>query len=627
MMKMRELISRKSQRLAACTVAVASACGSQAQTAQQILYTDEFGVVRLQKDAASEAELVPGNLGLGEDNSALHVSVRNPGIRINGDLTLGNVVSNGTTVFKVNESRNTVTGLLSTEGQRLEFTLSPNVTPLSPSGGQNHTIKDGTGSGKINTQSLFMGGTETFGITLSGSVKDGARYRLIESNTAINVNNQSGTRLDITDVTSQGRTNCQVCRVTDNSFVITSRVYVESESDGAWRYVTFEASRTSDVYITKSNSLGHFSNNAAYTLGTIAKNGYQLGDLTTAITTIDLDSYGYGHTMEHLAVQAKRLAPIANNSYIRSALAVSDLLSNVLDDRLISLRRDGPGRDKGNSQRFWVQPFGNKAKQSGLDDYDGYRLTTTGLSMGYDHALDDAWIGASFSAADSRIDQLNFRAGDASSINSLMFRLYAAKEISTLYVDGSLGSARHDYSGSRRTAIDRVARDGFTSTDLHARFGVGYRIKLKDPRSVLVPYMNVAVSRISQPEYTETTAGDLGLTYDAKNFHRIRSVLGVRYNTESRIGSSHSFTTMHVAWGREKGLGNLDIKSRYSGPTPAEYTGFITPASKFDRSLVSLGLSSTIALSEAVGVKLGTELEHRRGYNSVGVQAKALWVF
>jgi outer membrane autotransporter protein len=633
-MKKLELIIRESLRLTICALAVASACGSQAQTVRQILFTDDSGDVRLQKgpvitdaDLEPGSLLVPGSLGLGESNSALEVTVRSPGVRINGNLTLGNVVTNSTTAFKVNESRNTVTGLLSTEGQRLEFTLSPNATPVSPPGAQNLNVRDGTGSGRITTHSLFMGGTETFGITLNGSLKDAAKYRLIESDTAINVNNQSTTRLDFNDVTSQGVANCQVCRVTDNSFVITSRVYVESESDGTWRYVTYEASRSSDVYITKSNSFGHFSNNAAYTLGNIAKNGYQLGDLTTAITMIDLDSHGYGDTMEHLAVQAKRLAPIANNSYIRSAFTVSDLLGNVLDDRLISLRRDGPGRSKDDGPRFWLQPFGNKAKQSGVDDYDGYRVTTSGFSMGYDHALDDSWVGASLSVANSRLDQLNFRAGDTSSVNGLMFRLYAVREIGAMYIDGAVGMGRHDYSGSRQTAIDRVARDSFTLSDLNAKFGIGYRIKLKDPRSVFVPYMQVTISEISQPEYTETGAGDLGLNYDAKNFRRIRSVLGLRYNTESRMGDSHSFTTMHVAWGRDKIFDNLNIQSRYSGLTPAEHTSFMTPVSEFDRSLVMLGLSSTIALSKTASLRLGTELEHRRGYYNAGVQARATWAF
>lgn len=616
---------RYQHHLSACALAVAGVCGAQAQTVDQTLFTDGNNVVQLQQ--GSTLTPVPGSLGLGVANSTVNVTVLSPGVTINGNLTLGNVVSNGSTVFNVNDSRNTVTGLLSTEGQRLNFTLTPNVTTQSPAGVQNLDVKDGVGSGKIVTQSLFMAGTETFGITLNGSLKDGAKYRLIESTAAINVNNQSASRPDFNDVTSQGTANCQVCRVTDNSYVITSRVYVEDDLNSTWRYVTYEVSRTSDVYITKSNTLGHFSNNAAYTLGNIAKNGYQLGDLTTAITKIDLAQYGYGDTLDHLAVQVKRLAPIANNAYMRGAFTVSDAMANTVDDRLNNLRRDVPGQNKTDGERFWLQPFGHKAKQSGVDDYDGYQLSTSGISMGYDRAVDDARIGGSFSVAGSKLEQLNFRQGDASDVQSVMVRLYATREIDALYMDGALGVGRHAYSGTRQTAIDRVAHDSFTSTEWNAKIGLGYRIKLVDPRSVITPYMNVTVSHISQPEYTETGAGDLGLNYDAKNFQRVRAQAGLRYNTESRIGSSPTFTTMHLGWGHDTGFGNLDIQAHYSGPTPREYTGFVTPVSTFDRNFVQLGLGTVIGLSKTTSLQLRADTEHRRGYNSLGVQAKAQWLF
>ena len=610
-----------------CALAVASVFPASAQTISQNLYTNGAFVYLDQNTGTGPVVDVTNGVQLGVANHPVDVTVSSPGVSINGDLILGNTVSNSSTIFRVNDTRNTVAGQFGTEGQRLLFTLSPNVTPQSSAAASNLDVKDGVGSGKITTQSMYMGGTETFGVNLTGSLKDGAKYHLIESNTPISIQNATGTPPSFSDVTSLGTSNCQVCRVTDNSYVMTSRLYVESDSGGSLRYVTYEVSRAADVYIQASNTAGHFSNNAALTLGTIARNGYQLGDLVTAINKIDLDGYGYGDTMSHLAVQVKRLAPIANNSYVRSAFTVSDHMTDIVDDRLNSLRRDVPGKVQELGDRFWMQPLTHTAKQSGVDDYDGYKLYTSGVMLGYDQVADGAAMGAAVSTASSSLDQLAFRQGDSSSIQSFGANLYASRELGAYYIDGMLGAGKHTYAGTRQTAIDRVAGDSFSMTERSIKLGMGYRIRLQTPRSSLVPYFSVMDTQLTQAAYTETSAGDLGLSYESKTFRRSQSQAGLRYNTEGSLGNTPVFTTMHIAWGWDTGLSNLNVQAHYSGPTSTDYTGFETPAAALNRNLIHLGIGSTFGWSAVTRLQIRFDMEHRRGYNSAGAQANAIWMF
>ncbi len=608
-------------RLSACALAVASALDAQAQTVNQSLYSS--GPTTWYYDGTTIAPAT-GNVDIGVTNRPVDVTVYSPGVTINGNLTLGNVVVNSSTVFRVNESRNTVTGLLSTEGQALRFTIAPNVSvPVSNANYLN--VKDGVGSGKINTQSMFMGSTETFNTHLTGSLKNGATYHLIESVTDIG---SSSAKPDFNDVTSQGTSNCQTCKITDNSYVITSHLYAEDATPGSGRYITYQATRTADVYVTASYTQGHFSNNAAKTLGNIAMNGYQQGDLVNAISTLDLDDYGFGDTKDHLAVQVQRLAPIANNSYIRSAYTISDVMNSIVENRLYSLRQKSPGQAKGDEQqRAWIRLFSNVAKQSGVDDYDGYRLGTNGMMVGFDHNFAGTWVGATASFAASSLRQVGFRNGDRSIIHSHEVNLYATRDFGPLYVNGMAGLGHHAYNGSRQSAIDRVAHDQFQVNESFLKLGVGYRFRLNDPRTVITPYLDVTSSRMHQPEYTETDAGDFGLNYDDKNFNRVRTVAGVRYQTESRIFSLPTFTTLHIGVGNDSGLNNLDVTARYSGSTSRDYTSFTTPVASYDRHLLNLGGGVTLGLNKTTSVQLNAEMEHRRSYNSAGVHAKATWVF
>ena len=611
-------------QLSACALAASAALNVQAQIVEQTLSTSA-GTTQFFDGTTTST--VPGNLGLGIIDTPVGVTVLGSGITISGDLTLGNVVTNSSTIFRVNESRNTVTGLLSTEGQALRFVLTPNLTPTSPLPNTTYlNVNDGVGSGKITAGSVLLGATDTVGIRLTGSLKNGASYRLIES--ATDIGGLAQTDFDFNDTLSQSVANCLVCRVTDNSYVITSRIYGENNSGGDWRYVTYEATRAPDVYVTASYTQGHFSNNAANTLGAIASNGYQLGDLVTAVNTLDLDENGFGDTAEHLAVQAKRLAPIANNSFVRSAFAVSDLSSAIVDDRLGNLRRQAPGQAKDDRQNGWVRLFANASKQSGVDDYDGYRLGTTGMAFGYDRTVGGGTrVGGMFSVANSSLRQTGFRDGNDTDIRSAQLNIYGSHEWGALYVHGMAGVGRHAYSGSRQTAINRTADADFTSKEVFTKMGLGYRIRLKDVRSVVTPYVDVTFSKLSQPGYTETGAGDLGLNFDAKSSNRARTLAGLRYQTESRIGGIPAFTTLQVAVGHDGGMGNLDVNASYSGATSSAYTRFVTPTSAFERSFVNLAGGVTLGLSQASSLQLRADMDHRKGATGFGLQAKANWSF
>ena len=524
------------------------------------------------------------------------------------------VVNQGSTNLVVGNNRARVAGTLNADGGRFNFTLSPNATASTPQyASSNHDIKNGSDTGKVSTNNLVLSGGESFGITLGGSLRDGAKFSMIGSDHVIT---GDGFQYNVSE-NGNGQ-------ISDNSFVIDSGAAVDTGSQSI--NLVYAASRANEQYISKSATEGHFSNPAALALGKIAREGRQLGDLVTAINLFDIDN-PFVYDEASLAVQVKRLAPIANNAYVQSALASSDRMLSEVDDRLASLRGDIPTMNAAQNQTGWANMFFNTGKQTGFDDYDGFKVSTTGVGFGFDRSTENGWIGTALSASTSKIDQLDFRVGDQATLSHQQASIFGAREWGAAYFDGTFSMGRYELTGKRTAAVGRTASALYNMYSMDLKSTVGYRIKLQDGKTVISPMMGLEVTQLEQPRYTETGAGDLGLTVDAQSYQRLRSTIGVRFNTESRFGNTPTYTTAYLAYNRDSGLENMDVRASYSGTTDAQYTGFTTTAAALQRNQFELGAGTTLALSKTSSLQLRYDLQHRQSFNAQGVQAKAVWKF
>lgn len=553
------------------------------------------------------------------------ISVVTVNANVTGDVVVVNSIVNGgplgSTTVVLGEGRYGVTGALNTNGGNFNFTLAPNSTPSTPQyADANLNVKDSTGTGQLQANSLVMSGAENFDIHLTGSLRNGANSKVIATQ-----------RVVIVDAVSMAhgtapwtRTESGNGQIKDNSFVINSSVAVDTASQGI--NIVYTASRSNEEYISKSATEGHFSNPAALALGTIAREGRQLGDLVTAINLFDIDN-PFVYDEASLAVQVKRLAPIANNAYVQSALASSDRMLSEVDDRLASLRGDIPTMNAAQNQTGWANMFFNTGKQTGFDDYDGFKVSTTGVGFGFDRSTENGWIGTALSASTSKIDQLDFRVGDQATLSHQQASIFGAREWGAAYFDGTFSMGRYELTGKRTAAVGRTASALYNMYSMDLKSTVGYRIKLQDGKTVISPMMGIEVTQLEQPRYTETGAGDLGLAVDAQSYQRLRSTIGVRFNTESRFGNTPTYTSAYLAYHRDSGLENMDVRASYSGTTDAQYTGFTTTAAALQRNQFELGAGTTLALSKTSSLQLRYDLQHRQSFNAQGVQAKAVWKF
>lgn len=550
------------------------------------------------------------------------------------DTSFGSLTMNSYTTYMSGENVSAISGLLKTDGAALGFDLRPTAARALATSAQRVSIQAG---------SLYLNSGERIGLNLLGSLKNNVSKDLIRASaldpdTLALFNRTSNRPWPAAEVSGASYTIGQLPasdKVSDNSYVIDSSVDLVSCGTNCYA-LRYTATRAEDAYISKATGVaGHFSNNAALKLSKIAYNGVQSGDMATVIDRLDLNDYGFGNNGSNLAVQSKRLAPIANNAYPMATLGFSDYMLSTTDERLQTLRGGSvPGQAKRDGNTFWVSGFTHSGRQSGFtyqsefNTYDGYSTSLSGLTVGSDRKIDNGWLGATISMSNAEISQQGFRTGDKAKVNGMQLGLYGTQEFGATYVQGGLAWSTHDLDGTRATAIGRTANDKFTMTTSDARVGLGYRIRMADGKTVVAPFVGLQYAQINLPAHTETGAGDLSLQYAAKDYARTRLQTGVRYTTESRILGRPTYFNLMGDVSYDKGLRNMDVDAAFTGSTVLNGgLGFTTPVAPVDQTVFHLGAHTSVALTKTASLQIKLDLEHRRTYNAQGVQVKGLWLF
>ncbi len=465
------------------------------------------------------------------------------------------------------------------------------------------------------TGGLTMNGAEKVNVTLLGSMRDGQTIKLID---AVSTNSNA----------------LNAATLVDNSFVI------ETATSRVGGDLVMTATRANNQYIAKSATTGHFSNAAALRLGTLAANGdttnnpgtNYTSDMQTVFNKLDLNEWGFGNNEANLAKQVKRLAPISNGSIAQSAIDAGNLALNTMGNRMASLRADKApvgiaGAEVEGRDGQWIKLVGNNSKQNAKGDYDGYSANTSGLVWGADTRIDkDALLGVGLSATNTRVSQSGFRSGDSNSITSYEIAGYGAYQFTEeFYGEGSLSYARHNITGSRLTALDRVAKADYSANQLTGRLGIGYRFVL-DNKQTLTPMLNLESSSLSSGAYTETGADALNLKLNSQKLTRTRTSLGLRYLAENTTDAGTVYRPELTAAIYRDGSGTTkDTVAAFEG----DLTGntFSTTNAVLGRSGYNLAAGVSILNSKTSLVQLHLGYDHREGFSSTSARIKARWDF
>jgi uncharacterized protein with beta-barrel porin domain len=403
----------------------------------------------------------------------------------------------------------TGTGVITVnDGATLNFAVG--TTPWSANaGGSINTAASSSISGGTGSTLVFnTAGTGTqVNVSLLGSLNDGQTYSLI-------------------DVAAAGANTAIPATLNDNSFVINTAL---SRTGGD---LVLTATRANNEYIVKSGTAGDISNAAALRLGTLAANGTAYtADLQTVLNKLDIDQWGFGNNASNLATQAKRLAPIANNSLNLGALQSSTIVGDSLGMRMHQLRIPETAKPY-EAKGAWVRTLNGESTQKAATRYDGYKSSVTGLALGLDaYPNRDALVGAAFTYTTNKISQQDFRLGDEAAIQGSHLSVYGAYNFTPeLFADATATGSWFSTKGNRNAVVGRNAKFDFDSKAASGKINLGYRFKLGQTASYLTPLMSYQHTLMSQPGYAETEAGDIGLVVAGqKRVTQKQAAIGVRF--------------------------------------------------------------------------------------------------
>jgi len=545
---------------------------------------------------------------------------------LNSDTTLTSTTLLGTTggasnkalILDLGESDLTVSGLL--EGQGAHFATTVNSFASSDGlimDGSSTMGIDASRTGQVIAQELIeqtSGNPGNFKILLdlNSSLENGANF-VFAQETAGNSGNTF----------SYSVTDTENSRLYDTSYVINSsaaRAIDDSNNESV--VVTF--SRANDEYILKSNTRNHQSNDAALKLGTIAADGVALGDLQTALTRLDINEFGYGDSANNLATEVKRLAPIANNSTMIAAFNHVELVGQSVDQRFSVRRGNWTGyRDLDSS--VWFKVHQQNTQSSGsvpvatataqdTAGHNGFAMASAGITAGADVKTANSLVGVSTSAFTSHIDQQDDRLGESATQKQQIDTVYGRLNNRYSFMTLVYSHARGDTEGLRKTAIDRTAKYFSPADTNETTLKFGHRFDLSDGRSAITPYYRVAKSQYRQAAYTETSAGDLGLTVHDYAIDRIVQELGAEVTHKGRYFGVKGLSSLSFSVGKDRLLDDPTVYASYTGDTNtthSTYTTFATPTERWAEDVVNFrGMLQVEPWSQTI-VRMGLDIQTR----------------
>lgn len=530
-------------------------------------------------------------------------------------------LANGTLANTATVTRSTFgapgsgTGGISTNGATLNFAVA--TTDWSSNKGG--TV-DTTTSSRITGDSgsrLILNGNEVVNLSLLGSLRDGEDYTLIDI----------VGEFENTDLPSTLR---------DNSYVITTTLSRSNDNTDAVADgdLLMTATRANDVYITASGTTGHFSNDAALRLGTLARAGESYDeDMQTVLNQLDIDQWGYGNNEANLAVQAQRLAPIANNSFGLSAFRTASLMNDSIGMRMHEMRIPEPGTDP---DAVWIRSVFQHGEMGAITNdadvtYDGFETQISGVTLGLDaRPSEHSLLGVAASYSTTEIDQQNFRNGEDASISAVHASLYGAIDLTPkLLLDATITGSWNGTEGNRATAVGRTAQYDIDSDQLTGKVNLGYRIPLGESGATLTPLLSYEASQYNQDAYVETGAGDIGLSVNEQKLSWNQAALGFRLAGTAMWGGMVAKPELTVMATQESGNFAKPIVAQYIGDNTqqASFTTQMLDEKEYDEGGIKASIGLGLLMSKTSSMNVRLEHNQNDDYESSQLDLFVRWDF
>jgi len=227
------------------------------------------------------------------------------------------------------------------------------------------------------------------------------------------------------------------------------------------------------------------------------------------------------------------------NGLIQGAKQGMNEVFNVVSDRVFGVAQ-GSHRDEINQGGVWLRALGSHAVQGIREGISGYKAEGIGFALGTDFVYnDDNTLGFSVNYYKTNVDGENqFSAQDGNILN-LQATLYGSIHFEHgIFLNGIVGGSANDYQSSRVIAVNdfaMVARGTFGGMQWGGQVDLGMAM-IDSGDNFIAPFVSVKSMSLSFDHYTETGAGDLGLSVNNSHVSELMGGVGLKLSTVWQLG-------------------------------------------------------------------------------------------
>ena len=180
----------------------------------------------------------------------------------------------------------------------------------------------------------------------------------------------------------------------------------------------------------------------------------------------------------------------------------------------------------------WFSPFYNNTTQKARKGAAGYKGESYGASFGFDtRTNEDVIIGAAFTAANSELKHKNFKSGDKTKVNSLLFSIYGMHQITdTWFALGSATVGTNEIRNSERKVSGlnsyEIANAKYSSMSFSSEVMFGYNHITE--QATITPMGGLRYTRVNDGGYKETGTSFQNLDVSTKASNKFEVILGAR---------------------------------------------------------------------------------------------------
>ena len=244
----------------------------------------------------------------------------------------------------------------------------------------------------------------------------------------------------------------------------------------------------------------------------------------------------------------------------------------------------------------WGNPYYSDNTQKRLSNTSGYRAKSYGGTVGFDTKTNDETVlGAAFTLVRTDVKHKDFKAGDTTKIDSMIFSLYGVKQINDKwFTQGvvSFGSAKVKGSEKRfhTNTITEIAKSRYNSTSYAGDFIAGYNHLLNN-NVVINPIGGLGYTLVNDKRYKESGTTHQNLDVTRKASQRLELIAGLRgVFRPFNINNTEVTTELH-SFVRHDLIGK-DPKVQIKHEGASKGTGLIpVNKSKTNRTFYSVGTS------------------------------------